>query len=131
MSEVMHGGCLCGQVGFEVREPQTMGICHCTRCQRWTGGAGSAVVVVTPGNFEVTKGRDVMKRYDAEGFADRHFCSHCGSGVYADGGEVYYVCAGGMQDAALTTAWHCQVANKASWDEIGGSAPQFPEWPPH
>jgi hypothetical protein len=32
MSEVIHGACLCGQVEFDVREPQTMGVCHCTRC---------------------------------------------------------------------------------------------------
>jgi hypothetical protein len=130
MSEVVHGACLCGQVGFEVREPQTMGVCHCTRCRRWTGGAAS-VAVVAPGNFEVTKGQDLVKQYREEGFADRYFCSHCGSGVYTDGGQVYYVSAGVLQDVELMPAWHVQVANKAAWDEIGGNAPQFPEYPPH
>ena len=37
MSDVIHGACLCGQVGFEVHEPKDMGVCHCTRCTRWTG----------------------------------------------------------------------------------------------
>jgi hypothetical protein len=30
----------------------------------------------------------------------------------------------------LKNAFHIQVAYKAPWDEIGGSAPQFPEYPP-
>ena len=37
------GGCLCGGVRFELSEPATdAGYCHCTRCQRRTGGASSA-----------------------------------------------------------------------------------------
>ena len=131
MSEVIHGSCLCGRVAFDVHEPETMGSCHCTRCQRWTGAAGSTVVVVAPSNFEVAKGQDLLTQYHEEGFSTRCFCNHCGSNVYADGGEKYYVLAGGLQDVKLEPAWHIQVANKAPWDEIGGNAPQFPEWAPH
>jgi hypothetical protein len=130
MNEVIHGACLCGQVGFEVQEPRTMGVCHCTRCRRWTGGA-APVVVVSPDNFRVTKGQELVKQYHEDGFADRYFCSHCGSGVYGDGGESYYVSAGVLQDVELVPEWHVQVANKTSWDEIGGDAPQFPEYPAH
>jgi hypothetical protein len=130
MSEAIHAACLCGQVEFNVREPQTMGVCHCTRCRRWTGGA-APVVVVAPDNFEVTKGQDLIKKYHEEGFADRYFCSQCGSGVYGDGGQVYYVSAGVLEDVELMPEWHVQVAYKTPWDEIGGNAPQFPEYPPH
>lgn len=131
MSETIHGACLCGQVGFDVHEPKDMGVCHCTRCRRWSGGPSATVVVVAANNFEVTKGQDLMKQYREEGFEDRYFCSHCGSSVYADGGEVYYVGAGALQDVKLKPAWHIQVAYKEPWDEIAGSAPQFPEYPPH
>ncbi len=131
MSETIHGACLCGRIAFDVHEPQVMGVCHCTRCRRWSGGPGATVVVAAANNFEVTNGQDLMKQYREEGFADRYFCGHCGSSVYADGGEVYYVGAGVLQDVKLTPAWHVQVANKESWDEIGGNAPQFPEYPPH
>ena len=130
MGEVVHGACLCGQVEFDVREPQTLGVCHCTRCRRWTGGA-APVVVAAAENFEVTKGRDLMRHYQPEGFADRYFCGNCGSGMYVDGGEMYYLSAGVLQDLELMPAWHVQVANKEPWDEIGGNAPQFPEYPPH
>ena len=129
MSEVIHGACLCGRVEYEVHQPEVMGACHCTRCQRWTGGAGTMVVVVKPENFKVTKGKEFMKIFHEEGFADRAFCGNCGSGISARGQDKLYVGAGGLKDVKMKTAFHIQVANKAPWDEIGGSAPQFPEWP--
>jgi hypothetical protein len=87
-------------------------------------------VVVKAANFKVTKGNDVLKIYHENGFADRGFCSNCGSSIYTDGGEKYYVGAGVLRDVKLKTAFHIQVAYKAPWDEIGGNAPQFPEYPP-
>src|SRR5258706_16175940 len=98
MSEAIHGACLCGKVEFDVREPEAMGGCHCTRCQRWTGGSGTMVLVVAPENFKITKGQDLLKRYQEGQFADRHFCGNCGSGVYVDGGKKYFVGAGGLRD---------------------------------
>ncbi len=130
MSEILHGACLCGRVTFDVHDPEVMAGCHCTRCTRWTGAGGSTVVVVAPANFRVTGGKDLMKRYSETKFADRHFCGNCGSGIYTDGGERYYVAAGVLRDLKMKTAFHIQVAYKAPWDEIAGNAPQFPEWPP-
>jgi hypothetical protein len=130
MSEVLHGACLCGKITFDVHEPEVLGGCHCTRCTRWTGANGSTVVVVAAKNFKVTKGQDLMKKYSEATFADRYFCSNCGSGLYADGGEKYYVSAGCLKDVTMKVAFHIQVAYKAPWDEIGGNAPQFPEYPP-
>ena len=128
MSETIHGACLCGKIAFEVHEPEAMGACHCTRCQRWTGSGAAMVVVAAAKNLKVTKDRDSMKKYNEGKFADRYFCGHCGSGIYADGGEKVYVCAGVLKDVKLKPAFHIQVAYKAPWDEIGGNAPQFPEW---
>jgi hypothetical protein len=131
MSEVLHGACLCGKLTFDVQEPQMLGVCHCTRCTRWTGSGGSAVVIAAAKHFKVTQGQEWMKRYHEEGFADRYFCGNCGSGIYTDGGDQYYVGAGVLRDVPMKPAFHIQVAYKAPWDEIGGSAPQFPEYPPH
>jgi hypothetical protein len=39
------GSCLCGQINFELRdEPLTFYVCHCTNCQRRTGGAALPVM---------------------------------------------------------------------------------------
>jgi hypothetical protein len=130
MSETIHGACLCGGITFVLRMPEGMGFCHCTRCQRWSGGPGLPEVQVAAANFEVTRGRELMRHYAEEGFSGVSFCGNCGSSLYAEGGEKYYVCAGVLQDVKLEPTYHMMVAYKAPWDEIGGTAPQFPEWPP-
>ena len=71
MAEALKGTCLCGGVEYEVQDPQALGYCHCSRCQRWTGSS-LAGVVVAPENFTVTKGEDLIKRYESE-LAPRHF----------------------------------------------------------
>ena len=129
MAEVLKGACLCDGVEYEVRDAESLGYCHCTRCQRWTGSS-LALVVVDPDNFKLTKGEDLIRRYESEGFAPRVFCSNCGSSLYDDGGEKFFVAAGLMRDLKLEPSFHLQVAYKAPWHEIGGNAPQFDEAPP-
>ena len=92
MSEALKGACLCGGVEYEVRNPEALGYCHCTRCQRWTGSSLAGVVVAKE-NFSFTKGEDLVTRYESE-FAPRNFCSNCGSSLYDDLGEKYFVAAG-------------------------------------
>ncbi len=128
MSETLKGACLCGDVEYEVKDPQSMGVCHCSRCQRWTGSSLTGVVVARD-NFTITKGQEKVSRYESE-FAPRNFCSHCGSSIYDDLGDIYFVAAGLMRDLDMTPSFHLQVAYKAGWETIGDDAPQFAENPP-
>ena len=128
MTETLKGSCLCGGVEYELADPQAMGYCHCSRCQRWTGSS-LAGVVVAKDDFTFTKGGDLVKTYESE-LAPRNFCSNCGSSIFDDLGEVYFVAAGLMQDLELEPSFHQQVAYKASWHQIGDNAPQFDEMPP-
>jgi hypothetical protein len=127
MSDRMRGACLCGGVTFEVDGAEAMGVCHCTRCRR-NKGSNSVFVVVTKEKYRITGGQELVKRYHEEGFSDRYFCGRCGSGLYAEGNKLY-VSAGTLKATEMMPAFHIQVANKAPWDEIGGKAPQYPEWP--
>lgn len=130
MSKSLEGACLCGRLTFNLRDPEVMAVCHCTRCQRWTGTGSATVLVVDKKNFEITKGRELLKPYKEEGFSERAFCSNCGSSLYAVGDDKLYVGAGlfrGGHD--LKPAFHMQVAAKAPWEEIADKTPQFPEWP--
>ncbi len=132
MSARLEGACLCGKVTFIVRDPEVMGTCHCTRCQRWTGTGSATVFVVADTNFEFTKGKELVKRYAEDKFANRDFCGNCGSGLYAVGGDKLYVGAGLFRGAhEFKPGFHIQVANKAPWEAIGDDAPQFAEYPPH
>jgi hypothetical protein len=46
-------------------EPAVTALCHCTDCQKWTGGAYTSNVVVPRTAFKVTSG--TPKTYDAVG----------------------------------------------------------------
>ena len=127
MSETLTGTCLCGGVELEVTDPQSLGYCHCSRCQHWVGSSLAGVVVAKE-NFRFTKGQDLVKTYESH-LAPRNFCSNCGSSLYDDLGAVYFVAAGLMADLDLRPSFHQQVAYKASWHEIGDDAPQFAEMP--
>lgn len=56
------GHCLCGQIKFQLTsEPLTLYACHCTDCQRRSGGAlllscGSIESLLRPGMLEQAKG---------------------------------------------------------------------------
>jgi hypothetical protein len=128
MSGTQKGACLCGQIEYEAADPQSMGYCHCTRCQRWTGSSLAGVVVGAE-NFKITKGAELVRRYESE-FAPRHFCDHCGSALYDDLGEIYFVAAGLMRELDMEPSFHLQVAYKAPWETIGDQAPQYAENPP-
>src|SRR5262249_56906811 len=65
MTEVLEGACLCGGVEYEVQDPEALGYCHCTRCQRWTGSSLAGVVVAKE-NFRFTKGEELVTRYESE-----------------------------------------------------------------
>lgn len=130
MSETIQGACLCGGVAFELREPEGTGYCHCTRCQRWTGGPGFPEVEVDEANFTITKGADLVRRFREEGHSALCFCGTCGSSLYAEYEGKIYASAGVLQGTAFEPDYHMMVAYKAPWDGITGNAPQYPEWPP-
>ena len=128
MAEALKGACLCGGVEYEVTDPQALGYCHCTRCQRWTGESLAGVVVAAD-NFQFTNGEDKVSTYESE-FAPRNFCSNCGSALYDDLGDNYFVAAGLMRELDMEPAFHLQVAYKAPWHTIGDDVQQFDENPP-
>jgi hypothetical protein len=78
------GACLCGRVRFAVEEPLgPAGYCHCTRCQRRTGGGSSAQVRIDAATLRVTEGEEHVRAYHpATGF-DKLFCAQCGSALFA------------------------------------------------
>src|SRR4029450_10007528 len=75
------GGCLCGAVRYESKEPPIRGyICHCTMCRRNYGGFFGATVRFPGSAFKLTKGR--LRAYAATKFAKRCFCADCGPVAY-------------------------------------------------
>lgn len=80
MSNLRSGGCLCGAVRFEVPVPAaTFGVCHCSMCRKWS--AGPFMAVHCPGAAKFTK-EDGLAWYRGSEWAERGFCSRCGSSLF-------------------------------------------------
>ncbi len=74
------GSCLCGSVKIEAKTlASSMGACHCSMCRNWSGGPffavdGQQAVIIV--------GEDKVSRYDSSEWAERAFCSACGTHLF-------------------------------------------------
>ena len=79
MSERRTGQCLCGAVKVSAVVGADLQACHCTQCQRWTGGGPYLAVPVS--DLEV-EGETRLSAYHASAWGERAFCGTCGSTVF-------------------------------------------------
>jgi hypothetical protein len=110
MTTSLEGRCLCGAVTVRIdgaHDPR-IGACHCRMCQRWSGGlflcfnaeAGS-VSVDGP-----------VSRFASSEFAERAFCSACGSHLWfrdTDTADAEYGLMPGLFDAALGWPFRSEI----------------------
>ena len=77
---VSRGQCLCGKVTVKANTVSThVGVCHCGSCRNWTGGP---LMTVDCGSDVTFEGEDYIKAYNSSEWAERGFCSHCGSHLF-------------------------------------------------
>jgi hypothetical protein len=79
------GGCLCGAVRYTLKgEPRSIAVCHCTHCQKQSGGTFSFNLVVKESDYE-QKGETkiYVDKGDSGQPVYRHFCGACGSHIFA------------------------------------------------
>ena len=86
------GGCRCGALRFRVSAaPMSTAVCHCTGCQRMSGGAFSTTAMVPADGFEVIAGSPVLgglKRPDSH----HQHCPDCHAWVFTTfGPELPFV----------------------------------------
>lgn len=131
----MHqGSCLCGLIAYEISgELGPLLFCHCSRCRKANGSAFAAVVPVPASNFNITKGKELLRTYQTEAGVQRIFCANCGSpiiGKRENAPEVVRVRIGTL-DSPLPTkaAGHIFVGSKAEWYDIDDHVPQHQERP--
>ncbi|KAG8673346.1 hypothetical protein FPOAC2_06789 [Fusarium poae] len=79
------GSCMCGAIAYKsTSDPVVTALCHCTDCQKWTGGAFTSNAVVPEDSFSVAKG--TPKQYDVTGASGKlnhhYFCGDCGSSLF-------------------------------------------------
>lgn len=108
------GGCLCGDVRYRSISPALrIGICHCTHCQKQSGGAFSVFAAFPVDAVEIT-GETVA--YLDEGSSGhmviRRFCGRCGSALFSD----------------LAAQPGIRIIKAGTLDNVRDLAPQFQIW---
>lgn len=118
------GGCLCGAIRFELTEPATAaGYCHCTRCQKRTGGASSAQARIDGRTFRLLEGEELVRGWLPPGGGfEKCFCSECGSHLFSrnpdDPTQMSIRMAAFDDDPGVRPSWRAYVAYAATWEPI-------------
>ena len=108
------GGCLCGDVRFEVTgQPNRVGLCHCLDCRKHHGALFYAAAIFPETAVTITG--------ETRAYAGRHFCPRCGSSVFARTGDEIEVNLGAL-DATdqFQPTYECWTVRRESW------LPEFP-----
>ncbi len=102
MTEIRHGGCLCGALRFTTEGPPLrVGLCHCLDCRKFHGALFHASAIFGMAAVAITGA--------AAQYEGRFFCPRCGSSVFSRSGEEIEV-------------------NLGSFDETDQFAPSYELW---
>jgi hypothetical protein len=131
-----NGGCACGAIRFKVTKPfMGVGVCHCTDCQKASGGTGAYVALAPKDGFDVTKGEAKVyaTQGDSGGEVRRAFCANCGSPLWSSPGEAPFMTVklGALDDSSdLTPSLHLYTASAPPWHLFHDGLPTFEKAPP-
>ena len=127
------GSCHCGVVAFEISGPITgFEHCHCQTCRKIHGTVYGSSAVVAKRDFHLRQGEGKLAKYHSSPGKVRHFCSNCGSHLFAaEEGSEDFILRMGMLDPGhgLRPEAHIYVEDKPEWYEILDSLPQYREEP--
>jgi len=119
------GKCLCGAVTFTAEQVEShVHACHCAMCRGWTGGPMLAASV---GSIQFS-GEDKIKRYASSAWAERGFCSECGSSLFYHLFEpdMYIVATGAFDDPEqFALAGEIYVDEKPGGYNFAGDHPRL------
>lgn len=100
------GGCLCGQVRYEITgEPVFQYNCHCRDCQRMSGAAYLPLLALPEAAVRHTGTlTEFIRRADSGRNATESFCPRCGARLFGTGDSLpglLLVTAGTLDDPTL------------------------------
>lgn len=102
------GKCLCGKVSITIKDFNSeVSACHCSMCRKWTAGPFLSVDAGKGEDLVITP-ETAVTRYKSSEWAERGFCSTCGTSLFYHGifDDSYYVpidLFDEQEDAKLTT----------------------------
>lgn len=72
--------CLCGAVELDVElSGSEVAACHCDMCRKWSGGP---LLTIDSGELKRISGEESVVRYQSSEWAERGFCSKCGTHLF-------------------------------------------------
>ncbi len=125
---VHEGGCLCGAVRYRSTTPPVRGVlCHCSMCRKHSGAPVLAFVHFPLESFRWLRGRPT--RHQSSKFAQRGFCSTCGSTITMHE-EVLrdrvQVTVGSLDEPSrVRMDDHVWTEDQISWFEVKDQLPRF------
>ena len=128
MSETLSGGCLCGDVRYEVQgEPVYVFHCHCSMCRRAGGTAFQTWAGIEADALTVTQG--TAERYKSSSFATRSFCGRCGGQLFyeytAGQSPPLWITVGSLDHPeSMTPERHIFVADSVPWVHMEDGLPR-------
>jgi hypothetical protein len=135
MTERPQGGCVCGAVRYELAsEPFDCGWCHCRICQRVSGSPAMVFATVPAGDLAWIRGADKVRSFRSSGFADRNYCSDCGTPLLMKVDhqpETVDFTVGTLDDpGAVAPGYHIFWSQRAPWFEPGDALPKHEKFRP-
>ena len=128
---MLHGGCRCGAVRYEVPDEFLYAWnCHCSGCRAATGSAFKSLAGIEREKLVVTQGADALLVTGDEVPWDTR-CAACGCFLFSvvRRGDYVHVGMGSLIDApSIRPSAHIFVGSKAPWFEITDDLPQFDEY---
>ena len=121
------GGCLCGQVRYEIRGALRGVInCHCSMCQKLHGGFGAHSKALKS-KIKITESTG-LEWYKSSTIAQRGFCRNCGSSLFWEpfNDDSTGILAGSLdKPTALKTLGHFFVGEQSDFYRIEDELPKF------
>lgn len=124
----LQGGCLCGDVRYEIQSNQlSVCRCHCVSCRKATGAAGVVWAIVAKADYRLLGA--APREYMSSTGVTRSFCPRCGSSLtYATTDQPNTI------DVTVATLDHpellaptaeCWLADALPWEPIDPALAHF------
>jgi hypothetical protein len=121
------GGCLCGYLRYEARDPIDAGYCHCRLCQRSSGAPVLAWASFRTTRFFFAKGEPRSYRSSSRGL--REFCASCGTQIAFRGTATptrIDVNIASLDDpASIEPQYHIWIGSRVPWLHIDDDLPRY------
>lgn len=127
MKRSLEGGCLCGDIRYNVNGTIIdAGYCHCRLCQRASGAPVVAWFTIPVDSFTYVQGTPSI--FHSSSHNQREFCGACGTQLLfrkSEGPVTVDITIASLDDPSLTQPeYHIWRESRIPWFETGDSLPR-------